>query len=302
MTFETIAVVALGASLVLSGSLTLGMLFAFVSLKVIFSTRVSALVDCVVQFRLMGNYLDRLADIALQSPEKHSPEPSRTISSVQGELRLDSVSYRYSPADPHVIANVSLRILKGESVAISGPSGSGKTTLIKLMLGLLDPTDGKVLIDGQDLNEIGLDNYRRHLAAVMQEDSFFAGTLAENVAFFHKPIDNYRLREACEIARVAEDIENLPMGFNTRLGDMGSTLSSGQQQRLMLARALYVRPKILFLDEATNHIDTLTETRIFKSLLKLRITTVVVSHRPETLRHVDRIINIEEYWCSRAAE
>jgi ATP-binding cassette subfamily B protein RaxB len=173
-----------------------------------------------------------------------------------------------------------------------GPSGGGKTTLIKVMLGLLEPTSGDVLIDGVSLSRIGPRAYREHVAAVMQDDQLLSGSIADNIAFFDGAYDQNWMIRCAELAGVHHEIMAMPMGYDTLIGDMGSSLSGGQKQRVLLARALYRRPRILFLDEGTAHLDTDNERLINESLRSLDITRISVAHRPDITSGADAIIRI----------
>lgn len=292
---EGIVVVWLGAQAIMDGRLSVGMLVAFLSYKGQFTSRSAALIDKYLEYRLSSVNLDRLSDIALEEKEPGVDAPSVSAPpSLAGELELRDVSYRYSPTDPWVVRNLSLHVKAGECVAIVGPSGCGKTTATKLMMALLTAETGDVLIDGRTVTEIGLVNYRRSIASVMQEDQLLSGSLAENIAFFEQRPDTQRVEACAKIAAIHSDIASMPMGYFTQVGDMGAALSGGQKQRVLLARALYRNPRILFLDEATSHLDLVAETRIHDELKRLRITRVIIAHRTETIAIADRVIRLRE--------
>ena len=181
-----------------------------------------------------------------------------------------------------------------ESVAIIGPSGGSKTTLINILLGILVPTQGEVLIGGQSVNQIGLDTLRRMIGTVLQDDVLFAGSLADNISFFDPQADHTWIAECARMAAIDLDIAAMPMGYNTLVGDMGTILSGGQKQRVLLARALYKRPQILFLDEATSHLDIECEHLVNAAIKSIHITRVVVAHRPETINSANRVIVLAE--------
>jgi ATP-binding cassette subfamily B protein RaxB len=189
-----------------------------------------------------------------------------------------------------VLNGLSLRIEPGEHVAITGPSASGKSTLVKILLGLMEPESGEISIAGEPLRQFGLMRYRRHVAAVVQDDQLFAGTLVDNIALFDSKPDTARV-EACAVAAAIHDeIVRMPMRYETLVGDMGAALSGGQKQRILLARALYRQPKILVLDEGTAHLDSELEARVSDAISALSITRIVIAHRPETIRRASRVV------------
>lgn len=187
---------------------------------------------------------------------------------------------------------MNLKVDPGEMVALIGPSGGGKTTLLKIMMGLFEPSYGEVLIDGKPLASIGLHKWRSQIGSVMQEDVLYAGSLAENIAFFDPVIDMERVTEVARYAAIADDIERMPMGYETLVGDMGSALSGGQRQRVLLARALYARPQVIFTDEGTSHLDPALEDAIGERMARLEITRVLVVHRPESLKNPNKIVRV----------
>jgi ATP-binding cassette subfamily B protein RaxB len=192
-----------------------------------------------------------------------------------------------------VLDGLDLAVAAGESVAIVGPSGCGKTTLLNIVLGTLTPTGGEVLVGGLPLAQIDHDLLRRTVASVVQNDCLFAGTIGENISFFDTHADRARIEECAQLAAIHAEIAALPMAYNTLVGFMGSTLSAGQQQRILLARALYARPSILILDEATSHLDIQREAAVCAALRELAITRIVVAHRPQTAATADRIVALQ---------
>jgi len=287
---ENILVVYLAAQLVLAGGFSTGMLFAFMAYKSQFMDRMARLIEKIIQFRMLSLHFERLGDIALTSKERVHPEQERESRLLDGRLELRNIDFSYSDVTKPVLQDINLLIEPGESVALVGPSGCGKTTLMKVMLGLLKPGKGEVLVDGLPLPQLGLANYRRQIAAVMQDDQLLSGSIRDNIVFFEEQFDMRRVVECAQMAAVHQDIEKMPMGYNSLIGDMGSALSGGQKQRILLARALYRQPRILFMDEATSHLDTKTESYVSKAIKELNITRVVIAHRPETIASVDRII------------
>ena len=288
---ENIVVILLAAHMVLAGGFSLGMLFAFVAYKRQFMDKASRLIEMFIRFKMLNLHFERLSDVTLTAKEKIQPEVARDHR-ITGRLSLENVSFRYSESGTNVVSGLSLDVASGESVALVGPSGCGKTTVMKVMLGLFEPQEGQVLVDGIPLEHIGLQQYRSQVAAVMQDDQLLSGSIADNIAFFSPRIDMEWLIECARRAAVWDDIEKMPMGVNSLIGDMGSSLSGGQKQRVLLARALYRRPRMLFLDEATSHLDAPTESRISEGIKDLDISRIIIAHRKETIETADRVIDL----------
>ena len=289
---EQLLVLWLGAGKVMEGGLTIGMLFAFTAYGGQFSGRMSALINKFIEFRLLTVHAERLADIVLE-PKEPNGDQSHPVDDLVPRIELFNVSFRYSENEPWIVRNLTLTIEPGESVALVGPSGCGKTTLVKIILGILDPTEGEMRYGGCAVRRLGGATLRSVMAAVMQDDHLLAGSLAENISFFDIRPDHERIQECARQAAIHDDIVAMPMGYHTLAGDMGSTLSGGQKQRILLARALYKLPKIIVLDEATSHLDILREQQVNQSVRSLNITRICVAHRPETIAMSGRIIRLE---------
>ncbi len=289
---EGIVTVYLAARLALSNTLTVGMIFAFMSYKQHFTDKSVQLIEKALDFRLLGLHLERLSDIALTPLERGHDQALAYTRQVQGRIELRNVFFRYTEAEPFILEDINLTIEPGEFITIMGPSGGGKTTLIKVMLGLLEPTMGEVLIDGIPLSVIGPRSYREQLGAVMQEDQLLSGSIADNICFFDTQFDQERMIACAQLAGIHQEIMAMPMTYNSLVGDMGSSLSGGQKQRILLARALYRQPRILFMDEGTAHLDVDNERHINESLTQLRMTRVSVAHRPDISAGTDRVIRI----------
>jgi ATP-binding cassette subfamily B protein RaxB len=289
---ENVAVIWLGATLVLDGALSVGMLFAFLAYKQQLITRVVGCIDKAVEFKMLSLHAERVADIALTPIEASQGQDCAAPSRLLADIELRNVSFRYSDSDPLVLDNVSLRVGAGESVAVVGPSGCGKTTLVKVLLGLLPPTDGEILIGGVPLDKLGSRFWRDMVGTVMQEDRLFVGSVADNICFFDAEPEQERIERCARLAAIHDDILAMPMAYNTLVGDMGTVLSGGQKQRLLLARALYKQPRILILDEATSHLDIARERSVNDAIRQLKITRVIIAHRPETIASADRVIKL----------
>ncbi|MCH8493267.1 MAG: peptidase domain-containing ABC transporter [Idiomarina sp.] len=289
---ENVLVVYLAALAVISGDITVGMLFAFMAYKTQFTNRMAALIEKLIEIKMTRLHLNRLADIALT--EKEDEGLSAPDKEISGQLSLKNISFRYADNEPMLFKELSIDIPKGSRIAIIGPSGMGKTTLMKIMLGLLLPEQGKVQVDGVDIQHVGLRNYRRQVAAVMQDDQLMSGTLAENISFFDPEFSMERILAVASLAGIHQDINAMPMGYNSLVGDMGSALSGGQKQRLLLARALYRKPKILLMDEATSHLDVSLEEYVNKAIQKLSMTQIIIAHRPETIMSAQIIYQLSD--------
>ena len=285
-------ILLLGAKLVMANQFSVGMLIAFISYKDQFVGRVSALIDQAIAFRMLGIQAERLADIVLTPPEEVGieREPRKGQGAILPSIEVRNVGFRYAQGEPWVLRNVNIQIHAGESVAIAGPSGCGKTTLLKVMLGQLQPDEGEVFVGGIALKQLGLKCYRDQIGVVMQDDQLFAGSLAENIAFFDPATDQSQIEASAQLAAIHDDIIKMPMGYNTLVGDMGTALSGGQKQRVILARALYKKPNILFLDEATSHLDTGAESLVNQAIKGLSMTRITIAHRPSTLQMADRLV------------
>jgi ATP-binding cassette, subfamily B, bacterial CvaB/MchF/RaxB len=291
---ERVAVVWIGALLVMEQQLSVGMLFAFVAFKEQFAQRISALIDKGVELRMLRLQGERLADIVLAAPEDEGLPRlgGESIAEAARPPRIDvrGVSFRYADGEPDVLRGVSFSIEPGESVAIVGPSGCGKTTLLKVMLGIHAPAAGELRIGGVPLAQLGLANWRSMVGTVMQDDALLAGSVADNICFFDHAPDIEWIAQCARLAAVHAEIEAMPMGYHTLIGDMGGSLSGGQRQRLLLARALYKRPRILLLDEATSALDVERERIVNQQVRQLQLTRLIVAHRPETIASASRVI------------
>jgi ATP-binding cassette subfamily B protein RaxB len=300
---ENLLVFWLGAKLVMGSqtggaeAFTIGMLFAFVAYKAQFTGRTSALINYAVELKMLGLHAERLADIALTPPERDTPAgalPEHDLAHLSPSLELRDVSFRYGEGEPWVLRHASFKLEAGQSVAVTGPSGAGKTTLLRLMLGLLPPTEGEVLYGGVPVRQLGLANVRRRIGTVMQEDVLLTGGLADNIAFFDTQPDPARVEACARLAQVHDEIVRMPMGYHTLVGDLGTGLSGGQKQRVLLARALYKQPRVLALDEATSHLDLGNERAVTQALAHMRLTRLVIAHRPETIAGAQRVVQVRD--------
>ncbi len=288
---ENILAIWLAIGFVIDGAgFSVGIVFAYLAYKTQFMEKAAALINQAIAFKMLGLHLDRLSDIALAEEDKSFGASADIATELRGRIEFREVFYRYAPSDPLVLEGVNLTIAPGEHIAITGPSGGGKSTLVKLLLGLVEPVAGEVLVDGLPLSRFGYKSYHSQIAAVLQEDSLFAGTMADNIALFDDAIDMERVVVAAAAASIHADIVAMPMQYETLVGDMGSTLSGGQKQRVLLARALYQQPKILIMDEGTAHLDLQHEQAVNRAIAAMGITRVIIAHRQETIAQAERVV------------
>lgn len=290
---ETVLVVYIAARAILTGDFSLGMLFAFMAYRVQLQERGAALIDQFFVFRMLDLHMERISDIALSDDDPSIASGFGLGLPTKGGLALRDLRFRYDAMEPLVLDGVNLDVKAGEHIAITGPSGGGKSTLLKVVLGLAEAESGEVLVDGLLLRDFGLKNFHEQVAVVLQEDVLFAGSIAENIALFDDTPDMSWLVECAVASAIHEDIARMTMGYQTLVGELGSALSGGQKQRVLLARALYRRPKILFMDEGTAHLDVRTEKMVNEAIRSLGITRIIVAHRAETLACADRVYVLE---------
>ncbi len=297
---ENILIIYLGAGLVVDGALTVGMLLAFLAFKRHLMDSAIALIERLIEFRLLSLHLDRVADIALTGAEDNTG--GSEISVRQDSMRLkDSpvlelshCSFAFAQSDEPVIDNMSLDVDEGELLTIVGPSGCGKSTFLKLILGLIDPSEGDVRYNGVSITKMKKSQYRSRFGTVMQDDMLLSGTVAENIAFFDPKPDYDLIHESARLACIHNDVAAMPMGYGSLIGDMGSVLSAGQRQRILLARALYTQPDILLLDEATANLDPYTERAIVETISSLSATRICVAHGDQIVQKSDRVMLMNE--------
>jgi ATP-binding cassette subfamily B protein RaxB len=289
---DHVATIYLGSAAIFSGQLTIGQLMSFIFLKQNFSGSVATMLPKLAEIRLLRLELDRVSDIILEEPEQSFFDTSLLRLGISGAIEVENLGFSYSTAEPELFRNISFGIAAGEFFVISGHSGCGKSTLLKLLLCLATPSGGTIRVDGNTIAELGVSQYRSQVAAVLHGDGLLSGSLAYNVHLEMEPLNLERLEAACRSSCIFDDINQLPMGFNTQVGEMGVALSAGQVQRVLLARALYRHPKILVLDEALSHLGTRVARQIIAGIRDSRTTLILVTHNPELIDLADRSLEL----------
>ncbi|MEH1867693.1 MAG: peptidase domain-containing ABC transporter [Nostoc sp.] len=287
-----------GAHLVIHNQLTVGQLVAFNMLLGTIITPFQRLTVLWNQLQEVVIATERINDVLDTEPEEDLQHQIRqSLPPIKGEIRFENVTFRYHPeSDINVLENLNFEVKQGQMVALVGRSGSGKTTISKLVLGLYPPTNGKILIDKQDITSISLRSLRHQVGVVDQDTFLFGGTIRENISLGHPGASLEQIIEAAKLAGADDFIKKLPMGYETQIGEGGGLLSGGQRQRIAIARALLGNPKLLILDEATSHLDAESE-RIIQSNLNTILqgrTTLVIAHRLSTVRNADLILVLDK--------
>lgn len=296
LTFDMqgVVVIWLGALLVIDQTYSLGALVAFLGYKVLFEARIAALIDNIFIIQNIQIQAERLSDIVLTKPELKNEPSNRSCQSLSASLECSGVYFQYSLFERNVIDGLDLHVTEGESVALIGSSGCGKSTLFNVILGVYQGAKGRILLGGEDVMSLGVDNIRSLVGVVLQDDILFAGSILENIAAFDAHVDIEWVKRCAELASISKEIDAMPMGYFTLVGDMGTVLSGGQKQRIMLARAFYKKPRILLLDEATSHLDVTNERSVNRSIKSLNMTRIFIAHRPETVLSADRILLMDK--------
>lgn len=289
---DQIVILWLGARLVIDNQMTIGMFVAFGSFRGQFSDRVASLTNFILQLRMMSLHNERIADIALHEKEERKPVLCVSDNIFPMSLETTDLSYRYDSQSAPVFSNLNLSVGSGECIAITGVSGAGKTTLMKILCGLFEPETGKVFVNDTDIRQLGVNNYHRMIACVMQDDRLFSGSIRENICGFTEKTDEEWMIKCARASYIHDVIMKMPMGYETLIGELGEGLSGGQKQRVFIARALYRKPGILFMDEATSSLDTDSERFVNVAIKNMNITRIIIAHRETTLKMVDRIISI----------
>ena len=290
----TVAVLYVGAGLVMAQEFSIGQLVAFNMFAAAVMAPLMALVGVWDEFHGALVAMERLGDVLDTEPEQKPEDLDRRIilPDLRGHYRFENVSFRYRPESPWTLQNINFEIRPGELVALVGLSGSGKSTLARLLVGFEHPAEGRVLVDGHDLQEVEVQQYRAQIGYVMQSNLLFKGTIEENIAAGAEDPDRTRIIEVARQADAHDFITSLPLGYQQSVGERGAGLSGGQIQRLCIARALYRDPRVLILDEATSSLDSRSESNILENMDSILAgrSTLIIAHRLSTVVRADRIL------------
>jgi ABC-type multidrug transport system fused ATPase/permease subunit len=290
----SVLVFVIGGRAILSGGMTLGSLFMYIYVTALMAAPVIQIASIGTQISEAFAGLDRIRELRQMTTESDEDATRRPLDAVEGDVAFDGVTFEYNPGVP-VLKDVAFRAPAGSTTALVGSSGSGKSTLIGLVMAFNRPKEGRILIDGEDLGNLRLHDYRSRLGVVLQENFLFDGTVADNIRFARPDATREEVEAAAKIAHVDEFTRGFPEGYDTVVGERGIKLSGGQRQRIAIARAILADPRILILDEATSSLDSESEAMIQDGLRRLRHgrTTFVIAHRLSTIRSADQILVLE---------
>lgn len=293
---KNILVTVLAATAVISGNLTLGMMLAIQYIIGQLNSPVEQIMGFIYQWQDVSISLDRMNEIHTQQNEEDTNRKIKTLSDSSADVRISNLCFKYDGARAdYVLDHINLHIPQGKVTAIVGASGSGKTTLVKLLLGFYTPNEGDIWVGNENLSGFNLAWWRSQCGAVMQEGYLFSDSIARNIAISDDEIDVGQLRYAARVANIADYIEALPLGYNTKIGQDGQGVSQGQRQRILIARVVYKDPQFIFLDEATNALDANNERAIVENLSDFYKgkTVIVVAHRLSTVKNADQIVVLD---------
>ncbi len=289
-----VVMIVIGGNAVQAGTMTLGDFLMYISFTFLLAMPVIELTSIGTQITEALAGLDRIREVMAMTTETDEDAKRQAIPQIKGEIEFQNVEFEYEKDVP-VLKGIDFHAEAGATTALVGSSGSGKSTILSLVLNFIQPTSGRVLIDGKDLQSVKLRDYRRHLGVVLQDNFLFDGTILDNIRFANPEASFEKIKEVCKVANADEFIEKFPNGYETVVGERGVKLSGGQRQRIAIARALLADPRILILDEATSSLDSESEALIQEGLNNLRQgrTTFVIAHRLSTIRSADQILVVE---------
>ena len=299
VSLANVAVLALGAYRVIQGELTLGMLVAFQSLMSSFTTPVQNLVNLAGNLQEIEGQMNRLNDVLQywldpKTEDTFQPEPGDLRTKLTGRVSLEKVAFGYSRLDKPLVSDFSIALDPGQRVAFVGPSGSGKSTVAKLVTGLYEPWEGRVLFDDREHGSVPRQVFANSVAVVDQDITMFGGSIRDNLTLWDRTISELSMIQACKDACIHDDITAREGGYESEVEEGGKNFSGGQRQRMEIARALVGNPRILVLDEATSALDTVTEQLIDRNLRRRGCTCIIVAHRLSTIRDADEILVMEK--------
>ncbi|WP_192800167.1 peptidase domain-containing ABC transporter [Priestia endophytica] len=289
--FIPIFIVWIGSHKVVNGTITIGELIAFQAISSYFISTSNSLILSIESFYQLKVYLRRIKDVLDTSVEKNNE--LSPFYKVQGNIKFENVSFSYTKYSQPIIEDISLNIQNGDKVAIIGPSGSGKSTLAKLLVGLHQPSAGKVYFDSKEISDLNKTTLRSQIGVVTQDLFLFNQSIKDNIKMNREGITDEDVIEAASKALIHEEIMKMPMGYETIISEKGQNLSGGQRQRIAIASALVTKPKILLLDEATNALDSINEKKIDEYLSNLNCTRIVIAHRLSTIKDANFIIVLD---------
>ncbi|MEN4849420.1 peptidase domain-containing ABC transporter [Pantoea agglomerans] len=289
---DQIVILWLGTGLVIDNKMTIGMFIAFSAFRDQFAARMSSLTNFILKLRMISLHNERISDIALYPQSSRKADIYLEPKIPPLDLETFNLSYRYDSQSKPVFSGLNIKISAGESVAIIGQSGAGKTTLMKVLCGLFEPDEGKVLVNGADIQNIGINNFQKMIGCVLQDDKLFSGSIRDNICGFVDEMDDEWMYKCAKASYIHDVISEMPMGYETMIGELGEGLSGGQKQRIFIARALYRSPGIIFMDEATSSLDSDSEIFINQAIKELKITRVIIAHRESTIASADRTIEL----------
>lgn len=291
----SVLVIAVGGFIIIQGEMNYIDLTTFALYVTSFITPIRKLSAFVEQFMQGMAGFRRFVELMRETPDIQDVPDARPLEHVKGDIQMEDVSFHYNACDGDVLEHVSLHIRPGETVAVVGPSGGGKSTLCQLIPRFYDVTQGRILVDGQDIRSLRQQSLRAQIGIVQQDVFLFAGTIYDNIRYGRPDAQEEEVLQAAKQAEIYDDIMEMPQGFQTQVGERGVMLSGGQKQRVSIARIFLKNPPILILDEATSALDSVTEARIQSSLDALAVgrTTLIIAHRLSTIRSANRIIVID---------